>query len=91
MLNLLFVLTLASSAPNMDPGIICLSARSAAPPEDQSGLYGSCIRSQEAAREQIRQKWAQFPADARGQCAAPNGDTQSYVEVLTCLENAKRQ
>ena len=90
MLNLFFVLTLASSAPSLDPGVLCLSARYSAPPEDQSGTFRSCIRDQEAARDEIRQKWAQFPVDVRGQCA-PKGDSQGYVELLTCLENAKRK
>jgi hypothetical protein len=88
MLNLLFVMTLASSTPSLDPGVLCLSARYSAPPEDQSGMFRRCIRKQEAARDQIRQKWAQFPVDLRGQCA-PKGDLQGYVGLLTCLEGAK--
>ena len=83
---MLFALALAMSAPTMNPGMICLSARSTALPEDQSGAYASCIRDEETARTQLRQKWSQFPANALTTCAQPKDVSQSYVELLTCLE-----
>jgi hypothetical protein len=82
---MLFALALAMSAPTMNPGMICLSARSTALPEDQSGAYASCIRDEETARTQLRQKWSQFPANALTTCAQPKDVSQSYVELLTCL------
>lgn len=91
MLQFLFAMTLASSAPAANPGIVCLSVRSAVPPEDQSGAYVRCIRDRQAARGQIRQNLAQFPADARRVCAKPDANSASYVEWLSCLENAGRR
>jgi hypothetical protein len=86
MSHVLLAMALAMSAPTMNPGMICLSARSSALPEDQSGAYASCIRDEETARLQLRQKWAQFPVNALTICAQPKDVAQSYVELLTCLE-----
>ena len=86
MSHLLFAMTLAAMVSPTNPGVTCLTARSAVPPEDQSGVYESCIRDEEAAREQLHQRWVQFPASARGICAQPKEGSLSYVELLTCLE-----
>jgi hypothetical protein len=86
MTPLLFLLVLAGSVPNVDPKHICLDARNAATPEDKASAYDSCIQDEQAARQQLSQKWATFSANARATCAEPDASMTSYVEMLTCLE-----
>jgi len=72
--------------PHADPKRICLDACNAALPEDKANAYDSCIQDEQAARQQLSQKWASFSANARATCAKPDASMTSYVEMLTCLE-----
>jgi hypothetical protein len=51
----------------------------------------SCINSEEAAREQLENRWAEFPGGKRAECVGVSsiGGAPSYIEVLTCLELAQ--
>jgi hypothetical protein len=51
----------------------------------------ACISSEEAAREQLENRWAEFPGGKRTECVGVSriGGTPSYIEVLTCLELAQ--
>lgn len=51
----------------------------------------SCISSEEAAREQLENRWAEFPGAKRADCVGMSkiGGIPSYIEVLTCLELAQ--
>ncbi len=51
----------------------------------------ACISSEEAAREQLENRWAEFPGAKRVECVGVSriGGTPSYIEVLTCLELAQ--
>jgi hypothetical protein len=65
----------------------CRDAQSAAPPEQRSASYQSCVHDERLAFEQLRQSWAKVPAAARETCAEPeDGVPFSYVELQTCLE-----
>jgi hypothetical protein len=86
MSHLLLVMAMAAAMPTTDLARICEPARSAALPEDRAGAYDSCVRDEQAARDKLRQKWGQFSAAARNDCAQTAGVVQSYVELLTCLE-----
>ncbi len=48
----------------------------------------SCVRSEEAARDQLKQIWSEFAATAKTKClgAVKIGGLPSYVELITCLE-----
>jgi hypothetical protein len=81
-----FLVALAASAPNVDLQRICQGARSAALPEDRASAFDSCMHDEQAARDQLQQKWTQFPSAARDTCALPQAVMTSYVEMLTCLE-----
>lgn len=50
-----------------------------------------CISSEEAAREQLENRWAEFPGAKRADCVGMSkiGGIPSYIEVLTCLELAQ--
>src|SRR6202044_358985 len=77
---------LAISVPSVDPHKICQDSRNAALPEDKANAYDSCVHDEQAAREQLQQKWTQFSATARATCVEPQASMTSYVEMLTCLE-----
>jgi hypothetical protein len=51
----------------------------------------ACISSEEAAREQLENRWAEFPGAKRVECVGVSriGGIPSYIEVLTCLELAQ--
>ena len=51
----------------------------------------ACISSEEAAREQLEDRWTEFPGAKRVECVGVSriGGTPSYIEVLTCLELAQ--
>jgi hypothetical protein len=82
---LLFV-ALATSVPTMDLPSICRSEQSGVSVDEQAQVYQSCMRDEQAAREELKKQWMKFPAAARATCAELGHDIQSYVEVLTCIE-----
>jgi hypothetical protein len=86
MTPVLMVMLLAASVTNVDPQKICQNARTAALPEDKASAFDSCVHDEQAARDQLRQKWSKFSANARATCAEPEASMTSYVEMLTCLE-----
>ena len=47
-----------------------------------------CLKSEQAARDQLKKQWANFPAAHRGLCTqtATMGGMPSYVALITCLE-----
>jgi hypothetical protein len=51
----------------------------------------ACISSEEAAREKLAERWAEFPGQKRTECVGVTriGGLPSYIEVLTCLELAQ--
>src|SRR5690242_6706809 len=51
-----------------------------------------CLKDEENARTTLVSQWTQFAADSRTRCVRMVGDgaaSQSYVELLTCLQIAK--
>jgi hypothetical protein len=82
----IFLIALAATIPTADPHATCQNAQLGAMGGDQKSAYDSCVRDELAARDQIRQKWSKFSADARDTCSSPGAVSVSYVEVLTCLE-----
>jgi len=55
------------------------------------GNQQQCLTEEKRARQQLGQEWRQFTGDEKRQCLneATMGGTQSYVELVTCLENAR--
>jgi hypothetical protein len=55
---------------------------------DQQATYDNCIRSENAARDKLRQAWGNMRADWRSNCLKTTtlGGLPSYVELLTCVE-----
>jgi len=51
-----------------------------------------CLKDEENARTTLVSQWTQFAAESRTRCVRMVGDgavSQSYVELLTCLQMAK--
>jgi|HubBroStandDraft_1064217.scaffolds.fasta_scaffold588978_1 hypothetical protein len=76
----------ADSLPTASIASICRDAQAAALPESKAAAYDSCVRDERAAFNELRQKWARYPAAARISCAEPSGVPVSYVELQTCLD-----
>jgi hypothetical protein len=50
-----------------------------------------CVSDEQQALQQLQTQWSQFPESDRATCTVTTNtdDTPSYVELLTCLEEAK--
>ena len=56
------------------------------------GRVAGCVADEQKAREVLVGQWAQFGPESRASCMQMVNDiagTQSYVELLSCLQNAK--
>jgi hypothetical protein len=76
----------ADSLPTVTVESICRNARAAALSDSKAAAYQSCLHDETAARDQLRQNWARYPAQARATCAEPPGVQVSYVELQTCFD-----
>jgi hypothetical protein len=52
--------------------------------------FSGCMDDETNARQQVSDMWAKSPSDVRNQCeiTATTGGSQSYVDLLTCLQAA---
>ena len=53
------------------------------------GLFDSCVKSEQNAREELVKSWATTNAADKALCVQPTQYMASYVEWLTCLEMQK--
>jgi hypothetical protein len=51
-----------------------------------SGAYELCMKSEQAARDQLTQIWSSVTAANKSQCVVPTAFSPSYVEWLACIE-----
>ena len=84
---------LADDVPNFDVRKSC-KADVQAYQGNASGQASStaCLKDEEGARTTLVSQWTQFPPENRTRCVRMVGDgaaSQSYVELLTCLQMAK--
>jgi hypothetical protein len=84
MIQLLFAAVMTTSAPHLDIEHLCRGG----PGDKAKEEYKSCVEAERSVETTLRQKWAQYPAKARDECArvmslAPEA---SYVELQTCIE-----
>jgi hypothetical protein len=81
------IVALADSLPTVSVESICRDAQSAALPESKAAAYQACVHDERAAFDELRRKWAHYPAQSRMTCAEPSaGVAISYVELQTCLD-----
>ena len=80
-------ITVAEGVPVFDAAPGCRAAVTVMP-----GSFEACMRDEQNARTQLITGWEDFAASDRANCAANEtiGSTPSYVELLTCLQMAKR-
>jgi hypothetical protein len=71
--------------PTVSIESMCSAAQWAGLGESSSSEYGSCIRDERSAFEQLRQRWEKYPTEARVTCIIP-GVEIDYVGLLTCLQ-----
>jgi hypothetical protein len=52
--------------------------------------FSGCMEDETQAQQQVSTMWATSPSDVRNQCemTATTGGSQSYVDLLTCLQAA---
>lgn len=84
---------IADEVPNFDARKSC-KADVQAFQGNASGQASStgCLRDEENARTTLVSQWTQFAPDSRARCVRMVSDgaaSQSYVELLTCLQMAK--
>jgi hypothetical protein len=84
---------IADEVPNFDIRKSC-KADVQAFQDNAKGQASStgCLKDEENARTTLVSQWTQFAADSRTRCVRMVGDgaaSQSYVELLTCLQMAK--
>jgi hypothetical protein len=79
----------ADEVPRLDYEATCRAPLPAT--EQGKGLDQDCLNSQRRARSQVEQQWGQFSASAKSRCVQVStlGAAPSYVELITCLENAR--
>jgi hypothetical protein len=79
------IIKVQNSVPNIDATRSCRA-------EASGGLYqqdfDTCLKSEQAAREQLVKDWAGFIAGDRTTCSGLSnaGGQSTYTELLTCLE-----
>ena len=57
-----------------------------------AGTVASCLTDEQSARTTLVSQWTEFAPESRTRCTRMVNDiagTQSYVELLTCLQVAK--
>lgn len=83
------VLAVADRVPNFDIKKSCSSVAKLGLSVSQTP--DACIKDEETAREQLKEKWSSFPASDRDRCISTTeiGGTPSYVEIMTCLQIAQ--
>jgi hypothetical protein len=85
------VVMVADNVPKFDIARGCRldNAASAGLAEEQP--LKKCVSDEQQARQQLQAQWSQFPRSDRATCTADTNsdDTPSYVELLTCLQEAR--
>ena len=78
---------MANEPPKYDVAQICRGG------SGQVITYDECVKSEQEAHAQLEKQWADFnrsnTADCIKETTLPGG--RSYVELLTCLQIAKRE
>lgn len=79
----------ADDVPRLDVGATCRAGAQAYP---GGGGEKACLDDEQDARTTLAKQWSQYSAESRRRCTQMVSDipgTQSYIELLSCLEMAK--
>ncbi len=79
-----------AQVPTLDIGPTCRAAAGAGA-SNATDPKAACERSENSARDELKKRWASFPADQRRRCTSLTrmGGSPSYVELLVCLTAAE--
>lgn len=85
MLPIVLIATALSALPHFDIDRICRGDGSVRAKAE----YKTCLGSEQTALATLQQKWAQYPAKIRKECAhvARIAPESTYVELQTCIES----
>jgi hypothetical protein len=90
------VLGASDVIPTLDVRPVCrgIASQSSDPgvgEKNQTDAFKQCLESEQAVREQLKQKWSDFSAGDKRHCVtlATTGGESSNTELLTCLEMAR--
>ncbi|HLH12509.1 MAG TPA: hypothetical protein VKV77_11615 [Methylovirgula sp.] len=75
----------ADQVPDLDVAKSCRQAQNYGATDDPQQTFKNCMLDEKEAKDQLVKKWSGFKASDRRSCA-PQLPSQSYVEMLTCLE-----
>jgi hypothetical protein len=80
---------LADEVPTLNVSKSCHADIEAYP---GAGAAAACLADEQRAKDVLARQWTQFAPDSRTRCMQMVTDiagTQSYVELLSCLQEAK--
>ncbi|HLJ71415.1 MAG TPA: hypothetical protein VKU03_08865 [Roseiarcus sp.] len=85
MLPIILIAAAISALPHFDIDRICRGDGS----DRAKAEYKTCTGSEQTALAALQQKWAQYPAKLRKECAhvARVAPESTYVELQTCIES----
>lgn len=89
-LTLLAGHAMAEGPPELDVSQTCQSSAGSQLGLSEKESRDGCLRSERAARDELKRRWGEFSPSAKAQCSkqAVAGGSPSYVETVTCLELA---
>jgi hypothetical protein len=86
----------SDAIPTLDVRPVCrgIASQSSDPgvgEKNQTDAFKQCLVSEQAVRQQLKQKWSDFSAGDKRHCVtlATTGGESSNTELLTCLEMAR--
>ena len=84
-------ITVADNVPKFDIARGCRLDNTASSGLAEEQPLRKCVSDEQQALQQLQNQWSQFSEFDKATCTATTNtdDTPSYVELLTCLEEAK--
>ena len=85
------VITVADNVPKFDIARGCRLDNAASSGLTEEQPLKKCVSDEQQARQQLQAQWSQFSKSDKTTCTADTNsdDTPSYVELLTCLQEAR--
>jgi hypothetical protein len=84
-------IAVADNVPKFDISRGCRLDNTASSGLTEEQPLRKCVSDEQQALQQLQTQWSQFSESDRATCttATTSDDTPSYVELLTCLQEAK--
>jgi hypothetical protein len=84
-------IVVADDVPRFDVARGCRLDNAASSGLAEEEPLKKCMSDEQQALQQLQKQWSEFAKSDRATCTTDttNGDTPSYVELLTCLQEAQ--